>query len=574
MRPSRVYNSLDGEEATDASDGEAALSAAVKPGDGPLQHQHRLYLGQEGGNGGEGRAVAATRQDAPPNVQRARRLLYASHFVSQFSECAWQFAVVLFLAALSNYDSILLVSTYSLTTYAAVMLFGAPVGRFIDTADRLRAARLCISIENASVLAATIACCLLLSKAERDRRGAEDGAPPAIPRDGPSIALLIAVHFFGALAMLLNQGFVVAVERDWIVVLSRLTSEREEWLSRTNVTLRQIYLSCKVLSPTFAGWIVGDASAASDARERYCDLHDAAVLVGTLCVASLLVEYACAVRVYGLVPALAGPQRSMGEDEGRENASSPDGVANIEEDEACAFEAEWRDEDEGSIAGIEENGAKKTSIKRSFAIYWEQPIVCAGLSLAFVNSNALCFGGTMTTFLLWKGMPVRDVGFWRGLSSAVGLAGTVAYKWSARKTSVVDTGAWSVAYLFACLTLACLSFFVRDYDTSVYLLVASTAASRIGLWVFDISVTMLYQEMVPDGVRGLIGGTQQSLNSFFTMASGCLGLFFRRPEQFFVIAATGYACIGVATILYTVGVYRRGQQFFKPLEQQMPEAKE
>ena len=87
-------------------------------------------------------------------------------------------------------------------------------------------------------------------------------------------------------------------------------------------------------------------------------------------------------------------------------------------------------------------------------------------------------------------MPIDQVGLWRGVSSAIGLAGTFFYQFSTKRTTVVNTGAWSVAYLFACLTFACSSFLLNDYRTSVYLLVVSTAASRIGLWVFDISVTI------------------------------------------------------------------------------------
>lgn len=97
----------------------------------------------------------------------------------------------------------------------------------------------------------------------------------------------------------------------------------------------------------------------------------------------------------------------------------------------------------------------------------------------------------------------------------------------------------------------------------LYFLFFSTAASQVGLWVFDTSVTLLYQELVPDGVRSLIGGTQQSLNSVFTMSSGCLG-------QYYVIALAGYVCIGVAMFLYLVGVYRRGSSvLFKTLDQQL-----
>ena len=509
---------------------------------------------------------------APANIQRARRLIYASHFVSQFSECAWQFAVVLFLAAVSNYHSILLVSSYYLTTYIAVMLFGSSIGAFLDRSDRLRAARLCIGIENTSVLVASIACCWLLTKTERIAQqhyahGTEtettnesntttissepnDASPITIPHDAFSIVLIVTIHIFGSLAMLFNQVFVVAVERDWIVVLSQQAADPEAWLSQTNVLLRQVYLTCKVISPTFAGWVVGDGNLIPQDQGHFCVLHNAAILVGVLCVTSLCVEYICSMQIYRLVPALqeCGEYREdllpakTGDDYDDDNDDIGGNKAG----------KNWKDDDRNAEENdkIDENG-KGISIRRAISLYLEQPIVWAGLSYAFLNSNALCFGGAMTTYLLWDGMPIEQVGLWRGLSSAIGLAGTFAYKFSARRTTVVKTGAWSIVYLFLWLTVACASFLMN----STTLLVVSAAISRIGLWVFDISYTLIYQENVADGLRGLIGGTQQSLNSFFTMLSGCLGLFFNKPEQFWVIATTGYACIAVSMIMYIFGVY-------------------
>ena len=177
----------------------------------------------------------------------------------------------------------------------------------------------------------------------------------------------------------------------------------------------------------------------------------------------------------------------------------------------------------------------------------------------------------MNTYLLWQGMTVEQVGLWKSVASAIGFVGTLCYNLSTEccRISVVATGAWSIVYLFLALSIACASFVTVDnkhndgngFPTSVYLLVVGTAVGRIGLWVFDISVTMLYQETVEDGVRVLTGGTQQSLNSFFTMASGALGLVFRRPEQFAVMALAGYGCIGLAMLLYVGCVARRGHYF-------------
>ena len=468
-------------------------------------------------------------------IYAARRWIYLTHLSSQFSETSWSFAVVLFLAALTDDESILLISSFYVTTYATVLLFGAKTGSFVDHTDRLRAARICVGTEKISILLAVSACCWVLKT--------EDNMSPQ------SIILLVAIHILGSLAMLFNLSFVVALERDWIVVLSTSNQQdrsqefqsvelnaqfaavqQESFLSNTNVALRQIYLLCKVVAPTFAGWIIGESSDSSA-----INLQSAAILVGALSTVSLVVEYVGISRIYHLIPALSLPRRLQEQAELRTRDSA---------------EAEWKDEDELNASIYHKNHS-------SFGIYWDQPIMCAGISLAFINANALCFGGAMTTFLLYEGMPVEQVGFWRGLSSSLGLLGTFVFQLSTRCTTVVNTGAWSIVYLFVCLSLACSSFLLEVSSVSIHLLIAGTAAARIGFWVFDISITLLYQEMVPDGVRGRIGGVQQSLNSFFTILSGSLGIFFRKSENFYLIALVGYGCVAIATALYIFGVICR-----------------
>ena len=48
------------------------------------------------------------------NVQTARNTLYISHLSAKFTEIAWQFCLILFLSALTGYQSLFLVSTYGL----------------------------------------------------------------------------------------------------------------------------------------------------------------------------------------------------------------------------------------------------------------------------------------------------------------------------------------------------------------------------------------------------------------------------------------------------------------------------
>lgn len=87
-----------------------------------------------------------------PIFLRARRLLYVSHFFAQFSEMAWQFSVALFLASFTQYQSLVLVSTYGLTVSAAVCLGASSAGRYIESSSRLPMARQLIVGENLCVV--------------------------------------------------------------------------------------------------------------------------------------------------------------------------------------------------------------------------------------------------------------------------------------------------------------------------------------------------------------------------------------------------------------------------------------
>lgn len=119
------------------------------------------------------------------------------------------------------------------------------------------------------------------------------------------------------------------------------------------------------------------------------------------------------------------------------------------------------------------------------------------------------------------------------------------------------TGLWSIIYEFACLSLSYGSLFVDDDHTSLSLLIAGVCLSRVGLWVFDITVTQMMQESTPDGVRGVVGGYQQSLNAFFNLFSYALGVVIPDPSHFYIYVAAGYASVGFAMLLYSFGTYAR-----------------
>jgi solute carrier family 40 (iron-regulated transporter), member 1 len=161
----------------------------------------------------------------------------------------------------------------------------------------------------------------------------------------------------------------------------------------------------------------------------------------------------------------------------------------------------------------------------------------------------------MTSYLLYRGMSSSSVGILRGISSAVGLFGTFAYKYSVHRTSLAATGMWSTVFQFVFVTFSMVSMFINDYATSMILFVGGVCISRIGLYVFKISVTQIMQEWIPENVRGNVGGTQNALNSFFQLSSFILCVCYTNPKDFTIVVAAGYLAVGVASILYLKGIY-------------------
>lgn len=170
----------------------------------------------------------------------------------------------------------------------------------------------------------------------------------------------------------------------------------------------------------------------------------------------------------------------------------------------------------------------------------------------------------MTAYLVWRGMSMEAIGIWRGVSSAAGLAGTFVYHFMAKKTGLINIGMISVFFQFLCLTSCYVSLYISNQSISFPMLIAGVCFSRIGLWVFDISVTQLMQEHIPAPIRGLVGGVQQSLNAFFTLLAFSVGLFISDPKEFYIYASTGFAGVGLAALFFARNVFARRSTLLAP----------
>jgi iron-regulated transporter 1 len=490
---------------------------------------------------------------AEEKLDNARWLLYISHMFNQFSEQAWQFCVALFLAAFTNNQSLILVTSYGLVTYSTVCFFGSSIGRYIDKSNRLAVARLFIGLENLAVLTATVMCYILLS---RDKDTTMISGPLY---DTKSVLLLVSIHLLGAVAMILDSGFLVAVERDWIVVMSVVASNihkskdsstkeeeedntQKEWLSDTNVKMRQIDLSCKILAPAISGILLASLDDGTSENHGY-NLRGATLMIGGVNATALIVEYICTAKIYHEIPELA--MKSFGE------------IAEDKKKSEIKLDNNGREHKNGHT-----ESTSKPKILVDLEVYFSQSICWAGFSLSLLYLNvALSFGNIMTVYLVWRGIGLEAIGLWRGVSSAMGLAGTFVYHILAQKLGLVDVGMISVTFEFLCLAICFGSLFVNDNDVFFIMLIAGVCFSRIGLWVFDISVTQLMQLHIPPPVRGLVGGVQSSMNAFFTVMIYVAGLFLSDPENFKIFASISFAGVTSAAIFYGIMVFARRRIF-------------
>jgi iron-regulated transporter 1 len=152
-------------------------------------------------------------------------------------------------------------------------------------------------------------------------------------------------------------------------------------------------------------------------------------------------------------------------------------------------------------------------------------------------------------------MSLSSIGIWKGVASFIGLLGTLAFGLSQKRMNLEATGLWGIVSQLLCLTVALGSIFVAKPDLSAILLISGVIPSRIGLWVFDISVAQLFQRTVPPTVRGQVGGLQTSLNAFFEYIPFVLGMIYSDVSDFSKLVIVGYTSVGAAAALYIVGIY-------------------
>ncbi|KAJ3676476.1 hypothetical protein LUZ60_003888 [Juncus effusus] len=434
------------------------------------------------------------------------RRMYAAHFLSRWGARMWEFSVALYMINIWP-ESLLFTALYGVVESASITIFGPTIGSLINKLTYLQVLRAWLLTRSLSFVIAggSVTALLFYSSLKNTNFNI-------------FMVLIVVTNLCGALGVLSTLAGTILIEREWVVVISE--GQNAELLTKMNSIIRRIDLTCKLLAPVFSGFIIS-----------FISLSTSALIFAIFNIISVLVEYFLLASVYNGIPSLK--------------------------------EAEQRRITRGAInEEIAEERLAFIPCFDSWIVYLKQDMVLPGISLAFLYFTVLSFGTLMTATLDWRGVPAYVISIARGISAIVGIGATVMYPFVHSRISTLRTGLWSIWMQWTLLLVCVGSIFVKGNMTSAWMLMGGVAASRLGLWIFDLSVMQLMQDQVSESDRCEVGGVQNSLQSMFDLLTYIMGIIISDPKDFGQLIILSFFLVSTSAVMYTFHVYRVRKHLF------------
>lgn len=311
--------------------------------------------------------------------------------------------------------------------------------------------------------------------------------------------LLAALSIIACVEKLCAVMNLVAVERDWVVVVA---GEEEGNLRRLNSVMRRIDLACKLVGPFLISVVDG------------WDTKGAILVNLGMGLVALPVEWFAIRWVYDSTPELQRPKGDGG---------------------VSTLVRTW--------------GEGAAQLREQLWAYATHRTMLPSLAGALLYLTVLSFSGQMVTFLLSIGFTSTTIALLRTLSVGFELSATFLAPRAISSIGPIRSGIWFLSWQMLCLAVGVTFFnFLHDALMAAIMLVAGTILSRVGLWGFDLSAQMIVQEEVEAELRGSFSAVEASLQNCFELVSFVMTIVWSRPQDF------GWPVMGSCCAVYTAGV--------------------
>ncbi|XP_077978935.1 ferroportin-like [Glandiceps talaboti] len=247
---------------------------------------------------------------------------------------------------------------------------------------------------------------------------------------------------------------------------------------------------------------------------------------------------------------------------------------------------------------------------KGWRTYISYKVCMAGFGSALLYLNVLGFSAVSTGYAYSQGVGAWILGMLLAGGSIAGILGTILFPFLRKKIGLERTGLWAITGEILCLSLCVVSvwapgspldlhhrypvesnvtdspltsttllpaedftatqanftteklvtpessLYTTDSYVSITLLFTGIITSRIGLWLFDLTMTQLFQENILETQRGVINGVQNSLNGLMDMLHYILVIIAPHPWTFGLLVLLSFMFVCLGGGLYAVYSYR------------------